>query len=594
MKNFNILKKALRIVQDLDKYVIWLTFAISFIKSIISYSGVLLLAYIVSSLSKQVAADILIKNSLIVLTCLFILGLVREYLAKKEYLHRELCGKEYAMLMSKRSLDMDYEILDSPFVNDLKDKIRKDNNWGAGIYSLLWGFPRFFTSIVGITISMVIISPLLANPQIRIYMISLLAVIIIINIIGVSVYTHLQQKFYKIVSIVEDDAKYLSFFMHNSKDYKSGKDIRLYNLEPLIKSKLGSEYGSRRMMKQAPRNMGLQGLAEGTTRGLFIVLSYIFVVTQATNGVISSGDAVKYAMTITLFSGAISDVFNSYSSLVLAAKRQISTIEYSNVEDVLHKGSLPVEKRADYEYQIEFHNVSFKYPRTENYVLKNLNIKFTIGEKLAIVGMNGSGKSTMIKLLCRLYDPSEGYISLNGIDIKKYDYHEYNSIFSVVFQDYNLFGFSLGENVSSSNPIDQAHIDYCLEEVGFNRKGIKNSDHLSKHFDPVGKDVSGGEAQKIALARALYKNAPFVILDEPTAALDPISEHEIYTKFDTLVGDKTAIYISHRLSSCIFCDKIAVFDEGKLIQTGSHHELLDLGGKYTEMWNAQARHYKEA
>jgi ATP-binding cassette subfamily B protein len=217
---------------------------------------------------------------------------------------------------------------------------------------------------------------------------------------------------------------------------------------------------------------------------------------------------------------------------------------------------------------------------------------------MAVVGMNGSGKTTMIKLLCRLYDPTEGAITLNGIDIKQYDYGEYLSIFSVVFQDFKLFSFSLGQNVAASVDFDGGRAMDSLKKAGLSERGPfmhKGLDTpIYKDFEEDGVEISGGEAQKIALARALYKNAPFIVLDEPTAALDPIAEAEIYSKFDEIVGDKTAIYISHRLSSCRFCDDIAVFHEGELIQRGSHDSLLsDTDGKYYELWNAQAQYYRE-
>jgi ATP-binding cassette subfamily B protein len=212
--------------------------------------------------------------------------------------------------------------------------------------------------------------------------------------------------------------------------------------------------------------------------------------------------------------------------------------------------------------------------------------------------MNGSGKTTMIKLLCRLYDPTEGYITLNGIDIQKYEYNEYLSIFSVVFQDFELLAFPLGQNVAAAVRYDPERVRQALSKVGFDLrvstlpKGLDTA--LYKSYEEDGVTVSGGEAQKISLARAIYKNAPFIVLDEPTAALDPIAEYEIYSKFDAIADGKTAVYISHRLSSCRFCDDIAVFHEGRLIQRGSHEQLLsDQSGKYFELWNAQAQHYKE-
>jgi ATP-binding cassette subfamily B protein len=259
-------------------------------------------------------------------------------------------------------------------------------------------------------------------------------------------------------------------------------------------------------------------------------------------------------------------------------------------------GSLTTEKRADNEYELEFHDVSFKYPGSQIYALRNLSMKLNIGERMAVVGMNGSGKTTMIKLLCRLYDPTEGFITLNGIDIKKYDYREYIGIFSVVFQDFKLPAFSLGQNVAAAVTYDGAKVRDTLRKAGFDVRVEAFKDGLDtvlyKSFDENGVGISGGEAQKIALARALYKDAPFIILDEPTAALDPIAEYEIYSRFNEIVGEKTAIYISHRLSSCRFCDDIAVFHEGRLVQRGGHDALLnDGGGMYSQLWNAQARYY---
>ena len=262
----------------------------------------------------------------------------------------------------------------------------------------------------------------------------------------------------------------------------------------------------------------------------------------------------------------------------------------------MYQGSLTTEKRADRNYQVEFKNVSFKYPGSDNWALKNVSMKFQIGKRLAIVGENGSGKTTFIKLLCRLYDPQEGEILLNGIDIRKYRYDDYMGIFSIVFQDFQLISQSLGSNVAGSVDYDPQRVKQALADAGFGPrleslpKGLDTQ--LYKDYGEDGIEVSGGEAQKIAIARALYKDAPFIILDEPTAALDPMAEAEIYAKFNEISGDKTAIYISHRLSSCKFCDEILVFDRGSILQQGTHEALLEQSsGKYAQLWNAQAQYY---
>lgn len=262
----------------------------------------------------------------------------------------------------------------------------------------------------------------------------------------------------------------------------------------------------------------------------------------------------------------------------------------------MYQGSLTTEKRSDRKYDVEFRDVSFKYPGSEVWALRHVSMKFKVGNRLAIVGENGSGKTTFIKLLCRLYDPQEGEILLNGIDIRKYRYDDYINIFSVVFQDFQLLSAPLAYNVAGSIHYDKDRVYRALVDAGFKERLDSMKEGLDtiiyKDFDEGGVDVSGGEAQKIAIARALYKNAPFIILDEPTAVLDPIAEAEIYSKFDEIVVDKTSVYISHRLSSCKFCDEIVVFENGNIVEQGSHEDLLkNKDGKYFKLWHAQAQYY---
>jgi len=278
--------------------------------------------------------------------------------------------------------------------------------------------------------------------------------------------------------------------------------------------------------------------------------------------------------------------------------------EYLDIPNKKYQGTIPVEKGffcndGENEYEIEFRNVSFQYPNSDTYVLKNINTKLSIGKKQAFVGENGAGKTTFVKLLCRLYDPTEGEILLNGINIKKYDYDEYMGLFSFVFQDFKLFSFSLGQNIATDVAYDAEKVIECMKKVSFYDRFLTLPEgletYLYKDLSQDGVEISGGEEQKIALARALYKGTPFIVLDEPTAALDPIAEVQVYSDFSNMVDKKTAIYISHRLSSCQFCDEITVFDKGRIVQKGSHVKLVnEVGGKYCELWNAQAKYYQKA
>ena len=272
------------------------------------------------------------------------------------------------------------------------------------------------------------------------------------------------------------------------------------------------------------------------------------------------------------------------------------TLAFMDLSNGRTGGDRPVPELS--EAVFEFRNVSFIYPGSEEYALSNVSCTVKQGERIAVVGQNGSGKTTFIKLLCRLYDPTEGVILLNGTDIRNYDYDQYLAFFSVVFQDFYLTDFSLGQNVAGTDDYDKDRVESCLEKAGFEDRlkempaGVET--YASTYIDDKGVNLSGGEKQKVAIARALYKDAPFIILDEPTAALDPIAEAEIYSRFNELVEDKTAIYISHRLSSCRFCDEILVFDQGNVVQQGGHEILLaDQTGKYFELWNAQAQYYSE-
>ena len=376
-------------------------------------------------------------------------------------------------------------------------------------------------------------------------------------------------------------------------------DTRIYGQEKFIPSanKLSKSTLKDIWTKGAYKQYRCLSLSEVSLQ-VFSGFIYIFVCLKALGGAFGVGNIAQYVTAVTGLSTGIRGMLSLIGELRLNNSFLKRAFEYLEFPNNMYQGTLPVEKRNDREYTMEFRNVSFKYPGTEIYALRNVNLKFKIGQRLAVVGMNGSGKTTFIKLMCRLYDPTEGQILMNGIDIRKYDYQEYLKIFSIVFQDFKIFSFTLGQNVAASMEYDKERVEKCLIEAGFGDRlaamphGVDT--YMYRDFEKDGVQISGGEAQKIALARALYKNAPFIILDEPTAALDPIAEYEIYSKFNEIVEDKTAIYISHRLSSCRFCDNIAVFDQGRIIQMGTHEELVaEENGKYYELWHAQAQYYTE-
>ena len=322
--------------------------------------------------------------------------------------------------------------------------------------------------------------------------------------------------------------------------------------------------------------------------------AYLVIGARALYGVLPIGDVLLYAGSVTramsdlqtfLATGSEFDYINSY----------LSTYEdFIAQPSMAYDGTLPIEKRDDGQYEFAFHDVSFSYPGTNIPVLEHVTLSFAVGEKTALVGRNGAGKTTLIKLLCRLYEPTSGYITLNGIDIRKYSYKEYTQAFSVVFQDFHLFSLPLDENIAAGTEIDEAALQSSLAKVGLTEcvQRLPLGTHTRLYNNKgAGVDLSGGEAQRTAIARALYKDAPFVILDEPTAALDPIAEAEIYEQFSQMISGKTAVYISHRMSSCKFCDRIVVLDHGRIAEDGTHDTLLANHGIYANLYETQAQYY---
>ena len=387
-----------------------------------------------------------------------------------------------------------------------------------------------------------------------------------------------------------------TFLMDLCQDDKKALDVRMYDQFEFQKDHAAVKMPAFERARKG--KFGIMNAVGNAISALLMGLAYLFVCLKAYGGAFGLGAVTQYVGAATNFFVGIGGLFTALGDCKFNGPYLKTLYSYLDLPNKMYQGSLTTEKRSDRQYTVEFRDVSFRYPGSEQYALRHLNMTFKVGGRLAVVGRNGSGKTTFIKLLCRLYDPTEGVILLNGIDIRKYRYDEYMDIFSVVFQDFKLFSLPLGQNVATARNYDAARVTDCLNKAGFADrlaqmpKGLDTC--LYKELDEEGVTVSGGEAQKIAIARALYKDAPFIVLDEPTAALDPVAEAEIYAKFNEIAGDKTAIYISHRLSSCKFCDEIAVFDHGEVVQQGTHEELVgDAGGKYYELWNAQAQYYTE-
>ena len=510
----------------------------------------------------------------------------------------------FEKVFSDKQMSLDYDDLEDVSIQKQRQEVEENLfMFGNGLAQLVWGTSVMVKVFINIFVALLMSGTLFISKtgeRIVDHPIWIVAILGCITLCGFSNYKATRKENSLFMKWCDNSLWFnrtFMFFGHELyTNLERAKDVRIYRQDTLAIKKIEELEAWGKAEKKNSFHMAFFPSVAGFIVGLGNCACYLFVAIKAFLGAYGVGSVVQYVSVLTRLGDGIRDLMFMVSDNELYCAHLKKMYDYLDIPNHMYQGSLTVEKREDNEYYIEFRNVSFKYPRTENYVLRNVNLKFKIGEKLAVVGMNGSGKTTFIKLLCRLYDPTEGEILLNNVDISKYDYKEYMSIFSVVFQDFKLFSFGLGQNVSASFHYNEELAKRCLEKAGFYerlqsmKKGLETS--IYKDLDEEGVEISGGEAQKIALARALYKNAPFIILDEPTAALDPIAEYEVYSKFNEIVQDKTAIYISHRLSSCRFCDVIAVFDGGQIVQRGVHDRLLqDTHGKYYELWNAQAQYY---
>lgn len=510
----------------------------------------------------------------------------------------------FEKVFSDKQMSLDYDDLEDVSIQKQRQEVEENLfMFGNGLAQLVWGTSVMVKVFINIFVALLMSGTLFISKtgeKIVDHPIWIVAILGCITLCGFSNYKATRKENSLFMKWCDNSLWFnrtFMFFGHELyTNLERAKDVRIYRQDTLAIKKIEELEAWGKAEKKNSFHMAFFPSVAGFIVGLGNCACYLFVAIKAFLGAYGVGSVVQYVSVLTRLGDGIRDLMFMVSDNELYCAHLKKMYDYLDIPNHMYQGSLTVEKREDNEYYIEFRNVSFKYPRTENYVLRNVNLKFKIGEKLAVVGMNGSGKTTFIKLLCRLYDPTEGEILLNNVDIRKYDYKEYMSIFSVVFQDFKLFSFGLGQNVSASFHYNEELAKRCLEKAGFYerlqsmKKGLETS--IYKDLDEEGVEISSGEAQKIALARALYKNAPFIILDEPTAALDPIAEYEVYSKFNEIVQDKTAIYISHRLSSCRFCDVIAVFDGGQIVQRGVHDRLLqDTHGKYYELWNAQAQYY---
>ncbi len=489
-------------------------------------------------------------------------------------------------------MTMTYQSLEDAQVMDCYQKSRNaTNNNNQGVEGMMHQIEYGIKSLSVVIVGLCILSSM--NMYLVLMMIGL-------GVINFLIYNHSSIEAKKHVWDPLSTWWRKNYYMGNlTNDFGAAKDIRMFNLSHWLVRRF-QKVNEERYEKQK-KNEQIWYVASASSGILWAITQvgvYAFLIYSVVQGDVSIGNFSLYLASTGTFFDHISNLLRVLSDL-LARSREVD--DFRSFHKV-HSEEAPDEGRDVPEfqdYEFTFHNVSFQYPKSESYALQYLSLTVKASERLAVVGLNGAGKSTMIKLLLRLYEPTEGEICLNGINIKEFNRQSYFRIFAPVFQEVELYAVPLGENVSmtTKEKTDKMKALQCLEAAGLSEK-LGELEHgvdteVLKVIVDEGIDLSGGEKQKLALARALYKNAPVVVLDEPTAALDALAECKLYHDFDELIGGKTAIYISHRLSSTQFCNNVAMFENGEMVEYGTHEELLAQNGAYAKMFHIQAQYYIE-
>ncbi len=495
--------------------------------------------------------------------------------------------------VSGKSLSMDFEETENPETLNKLNMAQEGIDWYSG--GIIGISDQFFT-MVSAVLSCVTISGLIIWKCPVLLPLQIICVILSAVINGKA--NSIEVKYFDQMAKVN---RMFGYYFWSFIDPKFGKDIRLYNAENLLidkSDKFNDEICDMFYLRSVEqRRWWYLSTGIGVVRN---IITNGYICWKAIMKVFSIGEISMMLSAFGNFYQNIWQIIWSSQELTKRSHYFVKFLDFLDLPETKQKGTDPVTGNN---HEIEFRHVYFKYPRSENFVLEDVNIKIKSGEHLSVVGLNGAGKTTFIKLLCRLYDVTDGEILIDGKNIKDYDEEEYKKLFSVVFQDFKIFAFSIRENIALAQSQDSSEekgrdekLESILKQTGLyedvQKLESKMDTPLSKQYEKGGIEFSGGQQQKTAISRALYRNSPIVILDEPTAALDPVAEYEIYRQFNTLVGGKTAVYISHRLSSCKFCDKIAVFSEGTIKEYGSHDELVKRsGGIYAEMFAEQAKYY---
>lgn len=606
MKKFKVIFSAFKEMHRLEKRLIPTSIAVSIVMAVMPFVNVWFTSKIIDLLDTGAEMNELFLYIGLAVGINLILFFVNYFLSDMYYMYRSLMYNKELQNISVKLFKMEYQRLEN---GDFKELVHKHSEAQDRVFSsfvqLSWMMRDFLSGLITLVISVIIIFPLLkigfkttGNTFFEkpVFLLTIFGAIAVMTGIILVIALKMNKMWFKASDEYSRLDRIFYYFLNMFSDYNTGKEIRLYKEQKLIEHNATDKLltDGERVLKKASMNSAKSSSFIAVLGAVVGFGIYLFIGVKGLYGLFGIGSLVLYC-------GSFMQIINGIMKMAATfgkTEEMVPLVNYyfdiMNTKDDMTYGSKVLDLTDKFE--IEFKNVSFRYPGAENDSLKNVNLTIHNGEHLAVVGRNGSGKTTFIKLMCRLYDVTEGEILINGENIKEYTAESLMSLYSVVFQDFKIFSTTLAQNISAGSDYNSEKLFDALDKSNIKERVQKmeneENTYLYKDLDKAGVEISGGESQKLALARALYKDSPIVILDEPTAALDPVAENEIYNRFNSFVNHKTAIYISHRLSSCIFCSRIAVFDKAELVQNGTHEELLEnKAGKYYELWNAQAQYY---
>ena len=537
--------------------------------------------YIIDEIVSASGFEKVFRYILIMCGALFLIGIINLYLDTYVGKYEGLIQFSLLSLYNEKLMSLNYEDLENPQILDLFEKSRN----GFHLYD-------FFDQSVSIISSFFTLTGYLAI----LFTFNWLMLFIVIAAVTINIFVNNKKNKnqYKMSEKAAPINRKLTYFANLVNDITYAKEIKVNNIGSFIINKYNKQVKEfKKLLTNIYRRLLAYNGVTSITSLLQTFFLYSIVGYAAFNKSISIGDFSMYISSISAASGVIIGIIGSLMSITQNLKYATGMRTFFELERKVEKGGVTEfdHKKA----KIEFENVSFKYPGTDRYVLQNISFTVDHGEKISIVGKNGSGKTTLIKLILRLYEPTEGRILLNGRNISEYDYKEYLEMFAPILQDYKVFAFTLKENIVFDREYDEERLIRILEESGLGDKlktlpdGVMTP--IYKQFEENGVEFSGGENQKVAIARAIYKDSPVILLDEPTANLDPIAEFDIYSLIYNMLKNKTSFFISHRLASCRFCNRIFMIDDGRLIGDGNHDELMQSCSLYNEMFTKQAEFY---